>query len=237
MLVQKAASSLNAEVGDSEGPADILLAAKIFNVRIESMADDHYAGNGYVMPTNNGFRMVVDDRMPYSRWRFTVAHELGHILFHQLSGGSFRRIIPKMNDSRGKRREEALCDAFARALLISAGKCNALAGKPPSIFGAASMARSLQVSLEAMIRRLLYDEIGWQDSVFYQVKYSGGSVDVVVFRGQNRRATNDLAPPKRVIAKTLLKRNGASIKDALSHIISSFEWVDLNGGKGGWARI
>lgn len=224
-------------MSDAGGPADILLAAKIFNVRIDSMADDQYAGNGYVMPTNNGFRMVVDERMPYSRWRFTVAHELGHILFHQLNGRSSRRIIPKMNDSRAKRREEALCDAFARALLISTRKCKALAGEPPSIFEAAFMARSLDVSLEAMLRRLLYDELGWQDSVFYKLKGNGKSVEAVVLRGQNRRATNDLAPPKRVITKILLERNDASFEEALSHVLSSFEWVDINGGNGGWVRV
>ncbi len=61
--------------------------------------------------------MVYDDSMPLSRVRFTIAHELGHILLgHEIVAGfsHFRKI------QEGKPIEETQADEFAARVLAPA---------------------------------------------------------------------------------------------------------------------
>ncbi len=51
-------------------------------------------------------------RRPRSRQRFTIAHEIAHLLISRDAKDSFRSLATRSND------EEALCDAFAGALLM-----------------------------------------------------------------------------------------------------------------------
>lgn len=58
------------------------------------------------------FDPVIRARLEPQRYRFRVAHEIGHTLFYLRSGDRPRRRFPV------SRREEVFCDRFAQALLL-----------------------------------------------------------------------------------------------------------------------
>ena len=74
-----------------------------------------YGERGLAINVNNKWYIIVDDSEPIPTQRFTVAHELGHILL-----GHF--IIDKINyRTFGKRtEEEQIADMFAARLLAPA---------------------------------------------------------------------------------------------------------------------
>lgn len=92
--------------------------------------------------------------MSPARRRFTLAHELAHVL---LGHGGFRR---RVHDERADHDEERLCDAVAAALLMPREAVQKLGAKPLTYDGIRQFASHWEVSLSALICRL--DEVSHQ---------------------------------------------------------------------------
>jgi hypothetical protein len=92
------------------------------------------------------------------RFRFRVAHEIGHTLFYDRGGDRPRRLFD------GSEREERFCDEFARSLLLptnAARKC------PPTPAAVLRLQQEYDVSLEVAVRAVAAAEPGRQAALWY----------------------------------------------------------------------
>jgi hypothetical protein len=91
-------------------PVDLKKLANSLATEIVEM--DEMKGDGFLMPTQNGFRILVRPGQPIGRHRATIAHELAHILFYSdPKKGQPRRLIPTTL------KEEHFCFDLARHIL------------------------------------------------------------------------------------------------------------------------
>jgi hypothetical protein len=122
------------------------------------------------------------------RARFTLAHEFGHALFYSVPEGTRvpQRIIPAP-PNRGPEswREEGLCHAFARALLVPSEWRSGI-GKFASFQNLIEASGLFGVSGEALLYRILYDWKMWKKTVVLHIAFSGSQLNVRVFRGADR---------------------------------------------------
>lgn len=117
--VKTVAKKLRASLGMVSGPVDVELAAKAVGaiVTFEPFKEEL---SGVLVKDTNRVVIGVNSTHPYSRQRFTIAHEIGHlILKHQ--GELFVDHVVMRRDSRSSQaidRQEIEANQFAAELLM-----------------------------------------------------------------------------------------------------------------------
>ena len=156
---QKAARTLIRDTG-SGFPVDVFaLAAERATVIAEPLEDEV---SGMLVIDLDKATIVVNETHPPSRQRFTVAHELGHLLLHQPEDRVFfDRNVVLFRDSAssdGNQSQEVEANAFAAELLMPEDTLRSfLAGRPMDAFdeaGVRRLARTFGVSAQALTIRL-----------------------------------------------------------------------------------
>lgn len=121
---------------------------------------------GALTRTSRGYTINVNENAAASRKRYTIAHEIGHILFDRLTGTYAGTRHRGSHIPIGIEQEERFCQQFAAALLIPE---DAIADfgdwKNVAIIKLYERARSLQVSAQALLWRVLE-----------QLPYEGGAL-------------------------------------------------------------
>lgn len=194
-LIQSVASRLGELCKEGDGRVDLEAVALQMGATIvaRGLRDDSLRGS--LSATDEGFEIRVGSREPVHRQRFTVAHELGHILFYSAGdGGRARRLLPYGRGTSLRAREEGLCDAFARALLVPEAIASELACKSPSLEEVLDTRCRLGTSGEVILRRMLYDFEAWPKCVFYRIFATGEERKVRPFWGAKRRSRPKGAP-------------------------------------------
>ena len=100
-----------------ENPVNLEGLAKKWGVT--SIEEHPLSSEGLILPSRSGYKIVINRDAIRSRRRFSLAHELGHLLLHK-SG------ISDLKSAKGKRRgslgadwdEERLCDQIAAEILM-----------------------------------------------------------------------------------------------------------------------
>jgi|GEM_PF-3775737 len=185
--IQDIAAAIVTTLGLKTPPVDLARVARLFQVNITERRTMHANVSGQLLPTRNGFEIVVLENsktQPSTRWRFTLAHELGHTLFFFSGPNGPERIFPRPLGplSPLTRREEGLCDAFAAALLVPDVFICDLRSHSPTMADIIQTSLRLQVTPDVLIRRLLHDFRVMQDRAVYAVRPSN-PLRVTVFRG------------------------------------------------------
>lgn len=138
---------------------DIARALGVVDIRAEAF--DGFEGMLLTDAVRSSGAILANSRYGRRRARFTIAHELGHFLMerHQLSGdGGFTCGAQDMREARlDKRhfRQEAEANAFAINLLAPVDLCHPLLSRDPDLKDAQRLRDHLDVSLEAIVRRML----------------------------------------------------------------------------------
>jgi hypothetical protein len=117
-----------------------------------------------------------------------LAHEFGHTLFYHLlrERDHPTRVIPRRNLSRSDVwREEGLCDAFARALLVP-DRWRAAVGKTFSFKNLIESAKYFGVPGEVILHRVIHDWSMWGSRTVLRVDFRRETPSVRVFRGGAR---------------------------------------------------
>lgn len=116
---QKRALDLLQEHGMLAPNVDIRALAKLYaDLKEVALPDDV---SGAVVPVeNNSWTIVVNSEHPEPRQRFTIAHELGHILIHQYTSPHADMSFKMRNaqSSKGNVRDEIEANQFAAELLM-----------------------------------------------------------------------------------------------------------------------
>ena len=112
--------------------------------------------DGAVTRSGDTYLIKLSMASPSRRRRYTLAHELGHIIFDRL--GEARSPDPGRPPDLGldARQEERFCQAFASYLLVPTEAIADLARwQRFSIMGLEDRANQLQVSLQMLVWRVL----------------------------------------------------------------------------------
>jgi hypothetical protein len=124
--------------------------------------------DGFIEARTNRIVIAVRAGVPDTRRRFTIAHEIGHLVLAnpQFEAASLLR-------ERHWGGEEQFCDAFAAALLLPASFLDGYSARPQTLFNLNDCAESAGVSARvAMIR--LAQLAGWRKVLLRFSRHGGG---------------------------------------------------------------
>lgn len=208
-LLQKVAEAISTYIGSTASAINPIYAADLLGVNLhferQPLQEQMNLGCGRLTASPRGFEATVYGAEHEPQARLTTAHECGHSLFFTpVCESTPQRIVPVSLDfgSPLRRREEALCDEFARTLLIPSTFRDQLLQSPGRIDDVFFLARRLSVAPSVLIRRVAYDFGGWDDRVFFGINFVQQKWRVRPYRGlSNRRST--VVPTGPEIEKTL----------------------------------
>lgn len=113
--------------------------------------------------------IYLRDDVPVARQRFTLAHELGHLVL----AGPERELVARRMEGVRFSSEERFCDQFAAALLMPSKWIHSeFAGAAPQLGIARNLAERSESSLSASVVRLR-EVLGWQTSLLHWRRYEG----------------------------------------------------------------
>jgi IrrE N-terminal-like domain len=144
-----------------QGPrVDLRSIARARKVTVEVRSGRIGHETGQLFPELEGFRAIIYDPPHLSgRWRFTLAHEIGHTFFFDSECSPPTRLSTWNPD------EESICDIFAAALLMPKAFVEPLFEKPKQesfLKKLNSAALKLDVTHHAMARRIARDFQQWK---------------------------------------------------------------------------
>lgn len=207
-LIQVIATELGVRyLQDHTQCVDLAGIASILRVAVRVTAESEEAARATLCPTSDGFEVRLG-RGRSVRQRFALAHEYGHCLFYSLEDRPPRRLVPLgVPKEESWNREEGLCDAFASSLLVPELVGTRILKRKPAVSTVMREAKSLRVSGEVLIRRLLDELNGWPDCVFYRVDFDRQKVSVRVFKGAGVKGRRVGVPSARAV-EAAVSRNG-----------------------------
>lgn len=116
---ERRANDLLRDHGVTEPPVDVEALAKALGISVsyERLEKDV---SGLLLVENGVAKVAINDAHHLNRRRFTLAHEIGHVLLHAKGYRVFvdRRFFRNEWSSKGELREEIEANAFAAALLM-----------------------------------------------------------------------------------------------------------------------
>jgi IrrE N-terminal-like domain len=112
---------------------------------------------GGVFCDNGALTIKLNSLSPLTRQRFTLAHELAHLILDPQRAGSARRCVVSSA-------LEKACDAVAGELLMPVDEARALTVAGGSVDALVSLARHFNVSLQAAAVRVR-EVAHWKDSI------------------------------------------------------------------------
>lgn len=113
---------------------------------------------GLIVGTPGSAEIFVDKDQPPNRWRFTVAHELGHFVDHAAREGDHDlAFIDRRSDDNPWSKDEVYANHFGGALLMPRGQVQDLVDQGVN---EVRMASIFGVSLSALRYRLQLLELG-----------------------------------------------------------------------------
>lgn len=117
-LIRSKANELLFHSGQTNPPVKLKKILKIRN--IFSIAHGDITSLSQLLPISHGFKIMLNNnifayvRSTHGRFRFSIAHEIGHTYFYKHDN----KIPNRPNNDSGSRAEERLCDIFAAELLM-----------------------------------------------------------------------------------------------------------------------
>ncbi|MGV2984414.1 ImmA/IrrE family metallo-endopeptidase [Microbacterium sp. AGC85] len=145
-----AANTAELYLKDAVIPVDPIAIARDMGAQVFSaqLGDDVY---GMVKGTTNGIEIFVDVDNPRVRQRFTVAHEVGHVVANRGVLEAGVGYVEKRSEEGSGRADEIYANEFAASILMPENDLREAHGKNPNIFQLASL---FDVSTSAMGWRL-----------------------------------------------------------------------------------
>lgn len=118
-------------------PTDLREVASRLGVR--DLIEESLPMAGELRKDDGAYVIAYSREMPFTRQRFTVAHELGHVLIEQTGRGA-----PRVGAEL-----ERICDAFAGELLAPTQRARAFLGATPSLDTVLDFFRAFRISRQA----------------------------------------------------------------------------------------
>ena len=118
-------------------PTDLVQVGR--KVGVHEICYESFPGSGELHKTRDGYRIVCSSDQPHSRQRFTVAHELGHVILEGTGRGA----------PRGGNGVERVCDMLAAELLMPRRQFESRLPDRVGFVGIRQLARTFDTSVTA----------------------------------------------------------------------------------------
>ena len=169
-----AANCVRQEAGENSAPIGLTRIKELRQIRRELLFRGDDAPDAILIPVAGGFTLNLRADQPKVRRRFSTAHEIAHTFFYDTDKSPPARIISQDASTSLSPKEEDVCSAFARELLLPAElvRPETLALTPSNALEAVSrLAKQYEVSTEVVTRRLMSDWARLEASiaVFWEV--------------------------------------------------------------------
>lgn len=150
---------------------------------VVGIVEQKLAFEGGIFPNPAGYIIKINSLSPPTRKRFTLAHELAHLLISPKTASSARRCL-KSSDL------ETACDVIAAELLMPESMVLGSIGQPASLDSLILLARRSSVSIQAAAVRIC--DLGlWRESIGFW-KWDKGARELWWV---GRRFWTDYQPP------------------------------------------
>ena len=154
--------ALHKQLGPIEPPIPVLEIARALGITdIRQDAFDGFEGMLLTDRVRSRGAILANTSRGHRRARFTTSHELGHFLLerHQLTGEAgltcSARDMREVRVDQRHRKQEAEANEFAIGLLAPVRLVNPYLTSDPDLRDAVRLCRGLDVSLEAVVRRMI----------------------------------------------------------------------------------
>lgn len=153
------------------------------NLGVEQIVEQEMPFDGGIFDGQQGLTIKINSRGPSTRRRFTLAHEIGHLLLEPgQNGRRTRKCAPDQDLERA-------CDSIATELLMPASEVREFVSKlyAPSTDNLRRVSREFGVSLQTAARRL-HDDLKIWKCPFGLWRWDGGPKELW-FTGRRLWAT------------------------------------------------
>lgn len=176
-----AADFVRYEAGELEAPIQTKPIRETRRIWKVTLFGDNSGPVAALIPDMRGFHVKMRRGRSNARYRFSVAHEIGHTFFYDITMTPPTRLLSWSSRGGFYRKEEDICFAFARELLMPrelvAAALDEIGGSRPSLDVVSRVAERFCVSREAATIRMLWDLPGFETAValFRETGYSNDS--------------------------------------------------------------
>lgn len=166
--ILRAATALRHQANEISAPIRLREVARIRKIRHTEYFRSLPAPDAALTPTHDGFSLRLCPNQPRVRYRFSVGHEIGHTFFYDLAAKPPARLLVYEAGGYSAKKEEDICHAFARELLMPAelveAECESIRiqTRPDLLF---HLADRFLVSAQVAAARLLRDLAGFETVV------------------------------------------------------------------------
>jgi hypothetical protein len=232
-LLARVADELAAQSSFDVPPVSVMTVAAKLNVRI--VYSSHLASAcGELRHENGVLTAVVNKRLrdPFAL-HFTIAHEVGHSLFYYRDAFLRPTRIVPVQFAGGEFDEEAICDNFARALLIRRSWAEHVARCRPWLSQIVIAAKTLHVPMELLLSRICDDIGGWPNMVFCKIERERESVTITSIKGKDAGMWSGV---ERAIRAVLCSQKWSGVPGMLRSVVSGVtETMKL--GQALWVKV
>ncbi|MFC1542923.1 ImmA/IrrE family metallo-endopeptidase [Candidatus Neomarinimicrobiota bacterium] len=167
--VLDAANVLRVETGQVTPPIILKPIAKLRLIQRVTYFPHADSPEATLVPAWGGFIVRLRPGMPRVRYRYSLAHEIGHTLFYDIASTRPIRLLSQNSVKGYYLREEAICKGFANQLLMPLDMVSLkLDSTKSTMEGLAQikyLARLFEVSFKTMALRLIWDIEDYKNTV------------------------------------------------------------------------
>ena len=133
-------------------PFDPLALADLLGVPVVANAD---VVDARTVPEDGEVRIEFNPNRPAGRRRFSIAHEVAHLLFED-HADAVRERLQKIDQRSDDWQLEMLCNIAAAEIIMPAGSFSELRSEAPDLHHLLDLRKSFGVSIEAMLLRTIH---------------------------------------------------------------------------------
>jgi len=177
------ADSLRKQAGQNRIPINLDEILELRKVNDLILEKSRFNFQGELIPKRGGFSVILNSEHNQTRKRTTLAHEIGHTLFFDISVMPPKRIITYSKS------EEWLCYDFGRCLLMPSKFVKKYVSKykrTPTPQKIIDLTNLFEVSKDLFLRRITQDFHLWNDTIIFLVEVNGNELKVNnrVYKGE-----------------------------------------------------
>jgi len=183
ILLCEIADSLRKQAGQNRIPINLNEILELRKINDLILEKSRFNFQGELIPKREGFSVILNSEHNQTRKRTTLAHEIGHTLFFDIS------VLPPKRIITYSKSEEWLCYDFGRCLLMPSEFVKRYVSKykrTPTPKKIIELADSFEVSKDVFLMRITRDFHLWDDTIIFLVDVNGNELKVNnrVYKGE-----------------------------------------------------
>jgi len=197
-------------------------------LNISSISKEDIPFEGLLRPINEReYTITVNKFKAQTRQNFSIAHEMGHVLLHQLEPRTRSFETRSVFHPVGGKSEERLCNRFASAILMPQEQTLSMWIPKRPLSTAKKISRHFRVSLSASTRRLTELKEVEVSTLFTDISDRQLKIDKILSNFRNwPLSTGDLIRPCNTLTNHKRGANYIGWAWAGNHISKQRVWIE-----------